>query len=87
MISGMAVLRRNVLMAAGASLATSLLDGAIAEVQAQAPDAVSNFGPAISEFNGKLYAVWKDADRCWTLVRVLRRLEVVGAGAATQSGK
>ena len=47
-------------MAAGASLATSLLDGAIAEAQTQVPDVVNNIGPAIAEFNGKLYAAWKD---------------------------
>jgi hypothetical protein len=60
MISRIAVLRRRVLMAAGASLATSLLDGAIAEAQTQVPDVVNNIGPAIAEFNGKLYAAWKD---------------------------
>jgi hypothetical protein len=49
------------LMAAGASFATSLLEGATAHAQTQAPDVVSSIGPAISEFNGKLYAVWKDA--------------------------
>jgi hypothetical protein len=61
MNSGIAMLRRDVLMAAGASLATSLLEGATAEAQTQAPDVVRSIGPAISEFNGKLYAVWKDA--------------------------
>jgi hypothetical protein len=59
MISGNAVLRRRVLMAAGASLATGLLE-ATARAQTQAPAVVSNIGPAIAEFNGKLYAVWKD---------------------------
>ena len=60
MIAGIAVLRRDVIMAAGASLANGLLQGATAEAQTQAPDAVSNIGPAISGFNGKLYAVGKD---------------------------
>jgi hypothetical protein len=61
MNSGIAMLRRNVLMAAGASLATSLLEGATAEAQTSAPDVVSSISPAIAELNGKLYAVWKDA--------------------------
>ena len=61
MNSANAVLRRDVLMAAGASLATSLLEGTTVQAQAQAPDVVSSTSPAISEFNGKLYAVWKDA--------------------------
>jgi hypothetical protein len=61
MNSGISTLRRNVLIAASASLATSLLEGAVAEAQTQAPDVGSSIGPAISEFNGKLYAMWKDA--------------------------
>jgi hypothetical protein len=61
MNSAIAVLRRDVLMAAGASLATGLLEGATAEAQTPAPDVASGISPAISEFNGKLYAVWKDA--------------------------
>jgi hypothetical protein len=61
MNSCIAMPRRDVLMAAGATLATSLLAGATAEAQTQAADAVSSIGPAISEFSGKLYAVWKDA--------------------------
>jgi hypothetical protein len=61
MNSAVAMLRRDVLAAAGASLATSLLEGTTAQAQTQAPDVVSSFGPAISEFNGKLYAVWRNA--------------------------
>ena len=79
MNSGMAMLRRNVLMAAGASLATSLLEGAAAEAQTQAPAVVSSIGPAISEFNGKLYAAWRNAGPIPDLVRVIRRREVAAA--------
>jgi hypothetical protein len=62
MNSVIALLRRDVLMAAGTSLATSLLEGATAQAQTQTqtPDVVSSAGPAISEFKGKLYAVWRD---------------------------
>ncbi len=59
MSSAIAALRRDVLLAAGVSFATSLLEGATAEAQTQTP--VSSICPAISEFNGKLYAVCKDA--------------------------
>jgi hypothetical protein len=61
MTSGFAMPRRGLLRAAGASLAGSLLAAATAEAQTRAPDVVTSIGPAISELNGKLYAVWKDA--------------------------
>ncbi len=61
MNSSNAILRRNVLMTAGASLAAGLLQGATAEAQTQVPDAASGFGPATAAFNGKLYTVWRDA--------------------------
>lgn len=55
-----AVRRRNVLLAAGAGLATSVLGGAIAQAQVQTLDVVTRIGPATSELKGKLYAAWKD---------------------------
>ncbi len=61
MNSGIAMLRRNVLVAAGAGLATSLLEAATAQGQTPATDAAGGIGPAISQFKGKLYAVWKGA--------------------------
>jgi hypothetical protein len=61
MNSSIAMLRRDVFMAGGASLAISLLAVATAKAQTQASDIVSSVSPAISEFKGKLYAVWKDA--------------------------
>jgi len=56
---GNAILRRNLLVGAGAGVAAGVLSGTAA--QAQTLDVVSNIGPAISELKGKLYAVWKDA--------------------------
>ncbi len=51
------ILRRKVLLAAGASLATGLFAQA---ARAQTADLGSSSGPAISELKGKLYAVWRE---------------------------
>ena len=51
--------RRELLIAAGASFSAGLL--APATAAAQTPDAGTGNAPAIAAFNGKLYAVWKDA--------------------------
>ncbi len=61
MSSSIALLRRNVVTAGVTSFAIWLLGRASAEAQTQIPDAVSGNGPAISEYDGKLYAAWKDA--------------------------
>jgi hypothetical protein len=55
-----AIQRRDVLAAAGAGLAISLLGGAGARAQTLALDSASGVDPATSWFNGKLYALWKD---------------------------
>jgi len=62
MASHIAILRRSLLMAAGVSLATSVIEGATAEAQAQALSTVGSTTPAIADFRGRLYAVWKDAN-------------------------
>src|ERR1017187_10354271 len=58
---GVAMLRRDILKAAGAGLAIGLFEGAAAQAQTLAFDPANSVGPATSWFNGKLYALWKDS--------------------------
>ncbi len=63
-----AMLRREVLKSTGAGLATSLLAATSAAAQTLPPPPVAGVGPAISQFNGTLYAAWKGLgsdDRLW----------------------
>ena len=52
-------MRRDVLKVVGAGLAASLIAEATAAAQAQVPNAANGNNPAISELDGKLYAVWR----------------------------
>ncbi len=62
MNSTVAILRRDVLGAVGASLAAGVLEAATRSAHAQTAEATSPSGAATAEFKSKLYAAWRDAD-------------------------
>jgi hypothetical protein len=62
MKSTIAILRRNVLTAAGVSLVAGVLEAATGSARAQTAEGTTASGAATAEFKGKLYAAWRDAD-------------------------